>query len=68
MTTMRTLRLAAPLLSVLAACNLDTPKQYLVPDLRILAISASAGGGLFSDADIDETCDAAAAALAVAWS
>lgn len=54
MTTMRTLRLAAPLLSLLAACNLDTPKQYLVPDLRILAIRASAGGGPLSDADIDE--------------
>lgn len=54
MTTMRTLRLAAPLLSLLAACNLDAPKQYLLPDLRILAIRASAGGGPLSDADIDE--------------
>jgi hypothetical protein len=52
-TTMRTLRLTAPLLALLAACNLDAPKQYLVPDLRIVAIQATAGGGVTADLDLD---------------
>jgi hypothetical protein len=53
-TQMRTIPLAVPLLSLLAACNMDAPQQYLPPDLRIVAIRASAGGGPAADADIDE--------------
>lgn len=55
MTTMRRLSLTPALLALLAACGLDTPKQYLVPDLRVVAIKASAGGGPAADIDVDET-------------
>ena len=54
-TTMKPLRLLAPLISLAAACGLDAPQQYLVPDLRVVAIGASASGGPYADADITET-------------
>lgn len=53
-TTMRPLPRALALLALLAGCGLDAPKQYLVPDLRVAAVRASAGGGPSADADIDE--------------
>lgn len=49
---MRRLSPIPPLLVLLlAACNFDAPKQYLVPDLRILAVSAEVQPPLSSAAD-----------------
>jgi hypothetical protein len=50
---MRTLRSTLSLL-LLAACGVDAPKQYRVPDVRILAIRNRVGTSAFADADRDE--------------
>jgi hypothetical protein len=53
---MRAFRSAAPLLALLGACSLDAPQQFLVPDLRILAVrSALPAPSNSADADVGET-------------
>lgn len=54
MTPMRSRRRLLPLLALLAGCNLDAPKQYLVPDLRVLAIRDRVTGTRYADADLGE--------------
>lgn len=49
---MRSLRTLPPLVALLAAgCNLNAPKQYLVPDLRVLAARAQVLPALTAAAD-----------------
>ncbi len=48
-------RLLAPALLALAACNTGFQPQYLVTDLRILAVRAEVVGTGFADADVGDT-------------
>lgn len=55
MTPMRSLRPLLPLLALLAGCNVESPKQYLVPDLRILAIRDRVDTSQAADSDLGQT-------------
>lgn len=56
---MRSLRTLPPLVALLAAgCNLNAPKQYLVPDLRVLAARAQVLPALTTNADPQIGADA----------
>lgn len=54
---MPTLRAALPSILLLAACGLDAPQQYRVPDVRILAIRDRVQGTSFADADEGDTVE-----------